>query len=147
MNRVIYRTATSFNGYIADEHDSLAWLFEVDHTDVGDLGDFMNRVGVIVEGSTTYEWVLAHANLLAEPHKWQEFYGDRPTFVFTTRQLPRPEGADVRFLSGEVAAFFPRLPQLQGKWTCGSSVEESSPGSSSTRVRCTRSCSRLLQRR
>lgn len=82
----------------------------------------MSRVGVIVEGSTTYEWVLAHANLLAEPQKWQEFYGDRPTFVFTTRQLPRPEGADVRFVRGDVAGVLPEIGAAAGErdvWVVG----------------------------
>ncbi len=29
MSRIVYDTATSINGYIADEHNSLAWLFAV----------------------------------------------------------------------------------------------------------------------
>jgi dihydrofolate reductase len=122
MNRVIYRTATSFNGYIADEQNSLAWLFEVDHADVEDIAGFMGRVGVMVEGSTTYEWVLAETNVLAEPQKWRELYGDRPTFVFTTRQLPRPQGADVRFVSGDVAASLPEIAAAAGEsdvWVVG----------------------------
>lgn len=122
MNRVIYRTATTFNGFIADEHNSLTWLFEVDDSEVEDNDVFMERVGVLVEGSTTYEWVLAEENLLAQPHKWQEFYGDRPTFVFTTRELPCPEGADVRFVSGDVAAVLAEIAVAAGEgdiWVVG----------------------------
>jgi dihydrofolate reductase len=53
-----------------------------------------------VKGATTYERVLREADLLARPEKWHGYYGDRPTFVFTTRELPRPAGVDVRFMAG-----------------------------------------------
>ncbi|WP_027478952.1 dihydrofolate reductase family protein [Gryllotalpicola ginsengisoli] len=102
MTEVIYRTAVSFNGFIADESNSLDWLFAVDHSDVPDASSFLQRVGVIVEGSTTYEWVLAHTEVLQRPGQWREFYGDRPTYVFTTRRLTVPAGADVRFVAGPV---------------------------------------------
>ncbi len=52
--------------------------------------------GVLVQGSTTDEWVLRQERLLAEPDRWRSFYGERPTVVFSTRELPIPEGADVR---------------------------------------------------
>ncbi len=100
---MIYRTATSFNGYIADGDNSLGWLFAVDHTETGDHDTFLGSVGVIVEGSTSYEWVLRETDMLAKPQQWQQYYGSRPTFVFTSRQLPIPTGADVRFRHGEVA--------------------------------------------
>jgi dihydrofolate reductase len=109
--RVIYRTATSLDGFIADETDSLAWLFAVQHSDAQtvDYTSFMAGVGVLVEGSSTYEWVLAEANLLEEPRKWQEFYGERPTFVFTSRVLPRPAGADITFVNGPVSDALPMI--------------------------------------
>jgi len=62
MPRVIYNTASSLNGFIADDANSLDWLFEVEIPDA------------------------AH-----QPHKWAEFFGDRPTFVFTTRELRREQ--------------------------------------------------------
>lgn len=103
MTRTVYRTATSITGHITDEDHSLDWLFAVDHKDADDHEAFMADVGVMVEGSSTYEWVLRETNMLAEPQKWQQFYGSRPTFVFTSRSLPTPEGANVRFLHGRVA--------------------------------------------
>lgn len=108
---MIYRTATTLDGFIADSEDSLTWLFEVEHDDaVGEeYARFLQTVTVYVEGSTTYEWVLREANLLTEPEKWQTYYGSRPTFVFTTRTLPRPVGADVRFVNGPVADLLPEI--------------------------------------
>jgi dihydrofolate reductase len=120
--KVIYNTATSFTGFIADPADSLSWLFEVPHDGAPDHGEFMQGVGVLVSGSTTYEWVLREENLLREPAKWKVFYGDRPTFVFTTRSLPRPDGADVRFASGKVTDHFPAITAAAGEraiWVVG----------------------------
>lgn len=110
MTEVVYKTATSIDGYIADASHSLAWLFEVDRYEgAPDHEAFMESVGAIVEGSTTYEWVLRETDLLTNPTRWQEFYGQRPTFVFTSRQLPVPAGADVRCLSGSVLDALPAL--------------------------------------
>ncbi len=103
MTAIIYYTAATLNGYLADSNHSLEWLFAVDETDGPDLAEFMDTVGVFVEGASTYEWVLAAENLIAEPQKWQQFYGRKPTYVFTSRTLPVPEGADVRFVNGPVA--------------------------------------------
>lgn len=103
MGRILFDTATSLNGWIADEDNSLAWLFAVDNGEVPDDGLFPSDATVMVEGSTTYEWVLAEQDILAHPARWREFHGDRPTFVFTTRMLPVPDGADIRFVSGPVA--------------------------------------------
>ena len=124
ITRVIYRTATSLDGFIADEANSLAWLFAVEHDGAqpAQHEQFLESIGVLVQGSTTYEWVLAEANLLEEPAKWQSFYGNRPTFVFTTRKLPRPAGADVRFLAGPVHDALPAIRAAAGSgdiWVVG----------------------------
>ena len=109
--RVIYRTATSLNGFVADRNNSLAWLFAVEHDaeQQSRYEQFLRSINVFVEGSTTYEWVLRETNLLAEPSKWKGFYGDRPTFVFTTRDLPTPHRADVRFVRGPVRDALPSI--------------------------------------
>jgi dihydrofolate reductase len=96
-SKVIYFTASSFNGYIADEHDSLEWLFPVVGSDPPFHVQFMDSIGALVEGSTTYQWSLEHGQ--------SDFCGARlPTFVFTSRERPKPAGADrLRFVSGDVA--------------------------------------------
>ncbi|WP_104180941.1 dihydrofolate reductase family protein [Arthrobacter sp. B0490] len=114
MTRVIFYTASTLNGFIADEHNSLDWLFAVEPPPPGHYERFFGSMGVLVEGSTTYEWVLAFERLLEEPAKWRTLYGDRPTFVFTTRDLPVPEGADVRLVSGDVRPVFERILEAAG---------------------------------
>lgn len=122
MTRFVYYTAATLNGFLADEEHSLDWLFAVEDTGGPDMADFMNGVGVFVEGSSTYEWVLQAENLLAEPQRWQQFYGSRPTYVFSSRPLPIPEGADVRFVNGDVAAVLGDLRAVAGSrnvWVVG----------------------------
>lgn len=114
MGKFLFDTAATINGWIADEQNSLAWLFAVEGGDQPDESLLPGGATVMVEGATTYEWMLAETDLLDHPEKWGEFHGDRPTFVFTTRDLPTPEGADVRFLSGPVAAALPAIREAAG---------------------------------
>jgi dihydrofolate reductase len=122
MGRILFDTATTINGWIADTDNSLAWLFAVEGGEHPDEGLFPTGATVLVEGSTTYEWLLNESDLLRHPEKWKEFHGDRPTFVFTTRQLPVPEGADIRFVSGPVADALPAIRAAAGDgdvWVVG----------------------------
>lgn len=122
MGRITFDTATTINGFIADERNSLAWLFAVENGEHPDEGLFPSGASVLVEGSTTYEWLLAESDILAHPEKWSEFHGDRPTFVFTTRELPVPTGADIRFASGSVAEALPAIREAAGDgdiWVVG----------------------------
>ena len=114
MGKILFDTATTINGWIADEQNSLAWLFAVENGTQPDEGLFPAGATVLVEGSTTYEWVLAESDILAHPEKWREFHGDRPTFVFTTRELPVPEGADIRFVTGAARDALPAIREAAG---------------------------------
>ena len=122
MGKVIFDAAASLNGWIADENNSLDWLFAVPESDSAAEILIPAAAAVMVEGSTTYEWVLQHEDLLAHPEKWHEFYGGKPTFVFTSRTLPVPAGADVRFVSGPVSEVLPALRDAAGDgdiWVVG----------------------------
>lgn len=102
MAKTQYCTASSVDGFIADQDNSLDWLFEVEQREGDQFADFLRGVGALAMGATTYEWVLGHERLLDEPHKWQEWYGETPGWVFTHRELPPIPGANLTFVSGDV---------------------------------------------
>jgi dihydrofolate reductase len=97
-----YYTATSLDGFIADEQHSLEWLFRQDQDESGPLNyeEFVTRNGAMVMGSTTYEWILRH-----ESGKWPYLL---PAWVMTTRQLPKADG-DVRFARGDVGSVYDEM--------------------------------------
>jgi dihydrofolate reductase len=110
--RVRFCTATTLNGFLADDDDSLEWLFAVPGSEsTGDgFAEFMATVGVLVMGSTTYRWVVAHEGLREHPQRWRELHGDRPTFVFSSRaDLLGLPGVDIRIVSGPVATHWPAI--------------------------------------
>jgi dihydrofolate reductase len=114
-----YYTATSIDGYIADEHNSLDWLFQVPagDDDVGHeerFAEFFRQVGAMAMGSTTYEWVLEHEQLLDHPEKWREYYGDTPCWVFSHRKLPPIPDADLRFVQGEAGPVHAEMVETAG---------------------------------
>lgn len=107
MAKTQYYTATSIDGYIADADNSLSWLFEVggeaDEPGSDRFAAFFAEVGAFCMGATTYEWVLNHDKLLDHPEKWREYYADTPCWIFTHRDLPAIPGANLTFVSGDVA--------------------------------------------
>ena len=120
MGQIIYETATTLDGYLADPDNSLAWLFAVAGGDDPRLAP--PRAAVQVMGSTTYEWVLDELGALEKMDAWGTAMPDLVTVVFTTRDLPAPNGADVRFMSGDVTAALPQLRELAGDgiiWVVG----------------------------
>lgn len=119
--KTVYYTATSIDGYIADPQNSLDWLFQFGEVEgmEDEFPRFMSRIGAAVMGSTTYEWVVEHDNLMVHPDKWSF---DVPTWVFSTRRLPAVEGADIRFVSGDVAPVHEQMARAAGEkdiWLVG----------------------------
>jgi dihydrofolate reductase len=112
MSRVIYYTASSLDGFIADEHHSLDWLFETPHVDDESSWEaFIGAVGPMCMGRTTYEGMLRdNPTMLSGPEQWREFYGDRPAWVFTHRaDLPSAVGAEIRFVQGDVRPVYEEM--------------------------------------
>jgi len=65
-------------------------------------------------GRTTYEWVLDHERLLENPDKWRGWYGETPCWVFTHRDLPSVEGANIAFVEGDVAPVHEQMTRAAG---------------------------------
>jgi dihydrofolate reductase len=116
-----YYTATSLDGFIATEDDSLDWLFPL-----GDINDtsypaFIAQVGALAMGSATYEWMLRHADKVAAGTGSPWPYS-QPTWVFSSRKLPAMKGADIRFVKGEVQPVHAEMVQAAGErniWIVG----------------------------
>lgn len=110
MSLTQYYTATTLDGYIADESHSLGWLFTRDQDRGGLLNydDFFAGVGAVAMGSTTYEWIIDHGRGRAGSDVWKWPY-DLPSWVFTHRQLEALPGAPVEFASGDVAVVHARM--------------------------------------
>jgi dihydrofolate reductase len=108
-----YYTAASLDGYIADPHHSLDWLFQFGESGTDDYPGFIAAVGAIVMGSATYEWMLRH---LVEPgadHP-QPWPYTQPVWVLTTRQFGAVPGADIRFARGDVALLHREMVKAAG---------------------------------
>lgn len=87
-------TATSVDGFIADEKNSLDWLFAADGGEAeSDTEDFIATAGAILMGATTYEWIV-------EQEKVENWPYSAPTWVLTHRDLSRIEG-DIRFTAAD----------------------------------------------
>lgn len=68
MSKVHYFTACTLDGFIADENNSLDWLFEVPHDEEDRFwDDWFPSVGGLVMGATTYEWMVEHDQMLNNP--------------------------------------------------------------------------------
>lgn len=103
-----YYTATSLDGFIATEDDSLEWLFALGEPADSSYPEFIQQVGALAMGSATYEWMLRHADKIAKETGSPWPYA-QPTWVFTSRDLPTITGADIRFASGHVRPFYDEM--------------------------------------
>lgn len=118
MTKVIYYTATSLDGYIADPEDSLDWLLRQPQAEntagtIFDYKTFIAGIGAIVMGSTTYEWVLDHSgDVIAETGSAWPY--TMPAWVLTSRDLEPVEGADIRFASGDIRPIHQQMVDAAG---------------------------------
>jgi dihydrofolate reductase len=101
VTRTQYFTATSIDGFIADEHHSLDWLLQTPKA-ADRFGPFFAGVGAFAMGANSYQWVLDHEFVLDKPAKWRTWYGEVPCWVFTHRALPKVADANIAFVSGDV---------------------------------------------
>lgn len=96
-----YYTATSLDGFIATEDDSLDWLFPLGDVNETSYPSFIAEVGALAMGSATYEWMLRHADHVAASVGSPWPY-TQPTWIFSSRTLPLLAGANLRIVQGAV---------------------------------------------
>jgi dihydrofolate reductase len=102
-SRVTIHMAASLDGFIARKDGSVDWLETSDEfaggetLDPGFVESFLKTIDCYVMGSRTYETAL---DFEAKGLGWA--YGDKPSFVLTSRDLPRTRDT-VEFYSGDLA--------------------------------------------
>ena len=100
--KTLYYTATSLDGFLATEDDSLEWLFLLGNVSDSSYPEFIAQVGALAMGASTYEWILRHSNKMVEETGSAWLYS-QPCWVFSHRALPLPTpDADIRFVQGDV---------------------------------------------
>ncbi len=96
-----YYTASSLDGFIATEADSIDWLFPLGDPQDSSYPDFVAEVGALAMGSATYEWILRHGDsVMAETGSPWPY--TQPAWVFSRRRLPTIAGAAIHFGQGDV---------------------------------------------
>lgn len=116
-----YYTASSLDGFIATEDDSLEWLFPLADLNDSSYPEFIAGVGALAMGSATYEWIVRHADTVAAETGSPWPY-TQPVWVFTHRMLPVVEGGDIRFVQGDVRQVHNEMREAAGEkniWIVG----------------------------
>ncbi|MEX2049107.1 MAG: dihydrofolate reductase family protein [Gemmatimonadota bacterium] len=111
----------SLDGFIARRDGSVEWLETSDEFEGGETLDpayveeFLSAIDCYVMGSRTYETAL---NFEAKGFGWA--YGDKPTFVLTSRELPKIRDT-IQFWSGDLIQLVNgRLrPSFRSIWVVG----------------------------
>ncbi len=120
-SRVTIHMAASLDGFIARKNGRVDWMETTDEFPNGETMDpefveaFLKTIDCYVMGSRTYETAL---NFAEQGFGWA--YGDKPTFVLTTRDLPRIRDT-VEFYSGDLTQLVnARLrPAFRSIWFVG----------------------------
>jgi dihydrofolate reductase len=121
---VTIHMAASLDGFIARRDGSVDWLETSDDFEDGESLDpehvagFLATIDCYVMGSRTYETAL---DFEAKGFGWP--YGDKPTFVLTSRELSKTRDA-VEFCSGDLRELVDeRLrPMFRSIWIVGGGV-------------------------
>ncbi len=108
-----YYTATSLDGFIATEDDSLDWLFPLGDVNETSYPSFIADIGALAMGSATYEWMLRHTDKIAAQTGAAWPYS-QPVWVFSNRVLPLARGADIRLVRGDVRPVHTEMRQAAG---------------------------------
>jgi len=96
-----YFTATSLDGFVATEDDSLDWLFPLSKVSDSSYPEFIAEVGALAMGAATYEWMVRNAEKVASETGSPWPY-TQPAWIFTNRTLPIIKGVNIRFVKGDV---------------------------------------------
>ena len=119
--RLTIHMVSSLDGVIAKKDNSISWFETSSNYEKGVSGqdpeEFLKTIDCYVMGSRTYE----HALELSKSYGWA--YGDKPTIVVTSRNLPI-ERKNIEFYSGDLNKLVnERLkPNYKNVWLVGGAI-------------------------
>src|SRR5258706_15460109 len=119
--RLTIHMVSSLDGIVAKKDNSVSWFETSDNYEKGVAGqdpeEFLKTIDCYVMGSRTYE----HALELSKSYGWA--YGDKPTIVVTSRNLPI-ERQNIEFYSGDLNKLVnDRLkPKYKNVWLVGGAM-------------------------
>jgi dihydrofolate reductase len=101
----VYYTASSLDGFIVDDADSLDWLTSRAIDADGPFGydAFAKSVGALAMGSATYDWIVIVKN---HPGDWMY---EQPSWVLTSRPEIIQAGHAVQTFDGDVTELHAKL--------------------------------------
>lgn len=112
---------SSLDGVIAKEDNDISWFDTASHYEKGVSGEdpeeFLKNIDCYVMGSRTYEYALE----LSKSYGWA--YGDTPTIVVTSRNLP-VERDNIEFYSGDLSRLVSEhlKPHYKNVWVVGGAI-------------------------
>jgi dihydrofolate reductase len=110
--KVVLFIASSLDGYIATEEESLDWLMRVEGEGDNGFSEFYDTVDTVLMGKKTYDWVMRQ--------DLEEFpYKGKATFVFTRSAVKDTD--DVSFVNKDIQSFMRQLKTKNGEniWLVG----------------------------
>ncbi|GEM04228.1 dihydrofolate reductase [Halolactibacillus miurensis] len=110
--KVILFIASSLDGYIATEKESLDWLERVEGEGDNGFSEFYDTVDTVLMGKKTYDWVMRQ-DLEAFPYK------GNATYVFTRSMVEDTD--NVSFMNKDIESCVHQLKNKDGKniWLVG----------------------------
>ena len=103
--KLVLYIATSLDGYIATEDDSLEWLFNIEGEGDNGYSEFYSTVDTILIGRRTYDWII-------EQEKGNFPYKNKKCYVFSKSESGKNE--NVEFINQDVVEFTNKIKRLDG---------------------------------
>lgn len=97
--------ATSLDGYIATQDDSLEWLFKIAGEGDNGYSEFYDTVDTILIGRRTYDWIV-------EKEKGNFPYKNKKCYVFSKSKIGKDES--VEYINQDVVEFTNKIKRMDG---------------------------------
>jgi len=104
MKKVILYIATSLDGFIARKNGSVDWLPEINNSEDYGMKEFMDSIGTVILGNTTYT-------------KFGANYQNKKCFVFSRKNTGKKD--NIVYVNTDVKDFLNGLSNDENIWLVG----------------------------